>query len=94
MTPTFFSMSGRPALLAVLLLAAAAYAATWAVWAPVQNNSPSSGASSTFGNYWGYGAVFYSAASVKWIMPPMPERGSASFYNITSYLGTSGAVSV
>jgi len=84
----------RLALLAVLLLAAAAYAATWAVWVPVQNNSPSSGASSTFGNYWGYGAVFYSTAAVKWIVPPMPERGSASFYNITSYLGASGAVSV
>jgi len=94
----------RLALLAVVLLAAAAYAATWAVWVPVQNNSPPSqapstlsstgGGSSTFGNYWGYGAVFYSTAAVNWIMPPMPERGTASFYNITSYLGASGAVSV
>ncbi|MFP3169542.1 MAG: hypothetical protein RXR01_10580, partial [Thermoproteus sp.] len=87
-------MFTRLALLAVLLLAAASYAATWAVWVPVQNNSPSSGASSTFGNYWSYGAAFYSTASVNWIMPPMPERGPASFYNITSYLGTSGAASV
>jgi len=84
----------RLALLAVLLLAAAAYAATWVVWVPVQNNSPSSGASSTFGNYWNYGSVFYSAAAVNWIVPPMPERGTAAFYNITSYLGASGAVSV
>jgi hypothetical protein len=97
-------MSVRPALLAVLLLAAAAYAATWVVWAPIQNNSPPSvvpttisstgGGSSTFGNYWGYGAAFYSTAAVNWIVPPMLERGSAAFYNITSYLGTSGAASI
>jgi len=84
----------RLALLAVLLLAAAAYAATWAVWVPVQNNRPSSGASSTFGNYWSYGSVFFSTASVNWIVPPTQGRGTASFYNITSYLGASGAVSI
>jgi len=87
-------MSVRPALLAVLLLAAASYAATWVVWAPVQNNSPSNGTSLAFGNYPGYGAAFYSAASVNWIVPSMWERGTAAFYNITSNLGAYDDASV
>jgi|GEM_PF-5360879 len=105
-------MSVRLALLATLLLAAAAHilaSNTWVIfWLPAHINSTwiygyyyvfvTNGTTVTFGNYWGYGAMFYdfnTLYSEEFIVPPMQAYwGNAVFYNISSYLGPPDSVSV
>jgi len=81
----------------------------WYIWVPVHLNTTwingnyyvflTNGTTLTFGNYWSYGAMFYATSptnpSISFIVPPMQAWwGNATFYNISSYLGTPDAVSV
>jgi hypothetical protein len=60
--------------------------------------SVTNGTTVTFGNYWGYGAMFYGGITEEeYIIPPMQVYwGDALFYNIniSSNLGPPGSVSV
>ncbi len=66
----------RTVLLALVItaiaIASTVHARTWVFWVPVQDNSPSSGASVTFGPYW-------DGVSLNWL--------SGSYFLIRDYEG-------